>query len=176
MTDAPTSQQTLLPAQTCVDALVQYGGNIHLAAEKLHTTESIMTASIAADPVAHQSLTAQLRTMSTLMTFDMLRTAKVMMDSVMTELEPQDFMKFYLKLMDTFNAATAPSQSGNPTTNINIQEHVISMLPPHVRQALVALKGGGGSSNTRDGIGAPSRVMPMLTEDDGEADPGVDAA
>src|SRR6266851_3599308 len=67
---APTSTQTILPAMIAVDALVAAEGNSRLAAERLGVTPQILVASIAQDPSAQESLNAQLRTFTTLHTFD----------------------------------------------------------------------------------------------------------
>src|SRR6266568_3834914 len=114
-------QQTLLPAETCIEALVQAGGNTALAAERLfgppdHCPNAIayLTASIAQDPTAQDSLNAQLRTLTTLQAFDTLNAAKALIDANLIDLEPADFVKFYTALVQQVAALTAISKAYTP--------------------------------------------------------------
>lgn len=157
-----SSQQTLLPADICVDALVQAEGNSHLAAEKLGVTTQILIASIAQDPSAQASLNAQLRTLTTLMTFDTLRLSKAVVGEMMSEMEPADFAKFFTSLIQQTAALTDSHES---TTNVNVTEIMLKMVPPAVRQAILTLRGDDRSTPR---IGAPD-----LDDDNDDA---VDAA
>lgn len=134
-TPSPYDQQTLLPADMCVDALVAAEGNSNLAAERLHITPQVLVASIAQDPSAQASLNSQLRTLTTLMTFDTMRLAQAVVGEMMSNMEPGEFAKFFT---DLTRQVTALTDSHETTQNINVSEVALKMLPPHVRAAVLA--------------------------------------
>lgn len=136
MTPAAPSSQTILPAQTAVDALIAAEGNMHLAAERLQVPQHVLVASIAQDPTAQASLNSQLRALATLHTFDTLRAAKVLVESMMVDMEPADFAKFYNSLVQQVATLTDSHES---THNINVTEVMMKMLPPHVRDAFTRI-------------------------------------
>lgn len=157
------SQQTLLPASTCVDALVAAEGNSALAAERLGVPTQVLIASIAQDPSAQASLNAQLRTLTTLMTFDTLRLSNAIVGEMMQGMEPADFAKFYTNLIQQTAALT---DSHETTTNVNVTEIMLKMLPPEVRSAVLTLR-GPDASTARDATGGTRN--PLDDDDDAES-------
>lgn len=156
-----TTPTELLPAQICVDALVAAEGNSKLAAERLHVPQHVLVASIAADPTAQSNLNAQLRALTTLTTFDTLRAAKAMVDAMIPEMDPADFAKFYVQLVQQVGTLTDTHES---TTNVNITEVVLKMLPPNARDALMRIVAAGqlGAAPTATTNGA----LPSPLDDD----------
>lgn len=138
-----TNQQTLLPADICIEALVVAGGNTHLAAERLfgHNPNATawLVASIAQDPLAQESLNAQLRTLTTLQAFDSLSAAKALLDVVLTDLDPADFTKFYTTLLTQITSLTAPPPSGRALDASQLAELLMSRMPPNVRRRFLEL-------------------------------------
>lgn len=139
---APPDQQTLLPADICIEALVTAGGNTRLAAERLfgqsaHAT-AYLVASIAQDPLAQENLNAQLRTLTTLQAFDSLNAAKALLDIVLTDLDPADFAKFYSALLTQVTALTAPT-STRALDASQLAELLMSRMPPHFRTRFLEL-------------------------------------
>lgn len=158
-------QQTLLPASTCVDALVAAEGNSALAAERLGVPTQVLIASIAQDPSAQASLNAQLRTLTTLMTFDTLRLSNAIVGEMMQGMEPADFAKFYTNLIQQTAALT---DSHETTTNVNVTEIMLKMLPPEVRSAVLTLRGPDASTAShRDATGGTRN--PLDDDDDAES-------
>lgn len=139
-------QQTLLPADICIEALVQAGGNTHLAAERLFgqnpNATAWLVASIAQDPLAQDTLNAQLRTLTTLQAFDSLNSAKALLDVVLTDLDPEDFTKFYSALLAQIAQLTAPSTTARSLDASQLAELLMSRMPPHVRRRFLELVEG----------------------------------
>lgn len=141
---------------------------MRLAAERLHVGQHTLVASIAADPTAQSSLNAQLRALTTLHTFDTLRLAKVLVQEMMANMEPDAFARFYTQLVAQTAALT---DSHETTSNINITEVVLKMLPPNAREALLAIVGGGfGPAGAANGSGpGPGPRDFDLGDDEGAA-------
>lgn len=133
------------------------GGNVHLAAERLFgttpTATALLTASIAQDPLALESLNAQLRTLTMLQVFDSMHEAKVLMPTVLQAMEPADFAKYYLKLVDNIQKLTEPTEA--PSTPADALARVINLLPPIARRAFMTLV-ESGSTTTDPSLDAPS--------------------
>lgn len=134
-------QQTLRPAEECVEALVVSGGNVHLAAERLFGTHPSATAwlmaSIAQDPMAQSQLNAQLRTLTTLKTFDAFNTVVALLPTVIADMEPAEFTKLFGDILKHMTALTATTQAqqdpGDALTRL------MQTLPPNARRALITL-------------------------------------
>lgn len=137
----PMNQQTLLPADVCIEALVIAGGNTYLAAERLfgNAPEAVanLVASIAQDPLAQESLNAQLRTLTTLRAFDALTQTSLLLPAVLSELEAPDFVKFHASLLKQVSDLTsAQINQPNPADAIT---RLIQALPPDARRAFLTL-------------------------------------
>jgi hypothetical protein len=141
----PLDQQTLIDADTAVEALIRAEGNVNLAAEHLHVPREVITASIAINPGAQESLNMQLRTLTTLYAFDTLRSVKALMDQTVVDLDPADRARLYRELTQVVRELTAPTQtnSANPAT---LAEIALRMLPPEARKAVIALAQSSDSS------------------------------
>jgi len=154
-------QQTILPAETCIEAVIQAGGNTRLAAERLFPRQNNalanLTASIAQDPLATSRLNDQLRTLVTLQAFDTLNATKVGLDMMIAELKPTEYVKFYLALTTVVTSLTAPFanaanaadvQAANPAL---IAEQLLKLLPPQARRAFMTLVGSGSAVPSPNG-------------------------
>lgn len=158
------SQQTLLPAEICIEAVIQAGGNTRLAAERLFGPASPnalanLTASIAQDPLAIGRLNEQLRTLTMLQAFDSLNATKVGLDNMIAELKPAEYVKFYLALTTVVTQLTAapPPSIANGSASANpalIAEQLLNQLPPQARRAFMTLVGGGSAVPSSDESGA----------------------
>lgn len=135
--------QTLLPAEQCIEALIVAGGNTHLAAERLFGTDpnatALLTASIAQDPLALESLNAQLRTLTTLQAFDAMHQARNLLPMAISELEPKDFVRYYTQLVTTMREFTEPVAT--PTAPGDSLVKLLNLLPPEARRAFLTLAG-----------------------------------
>lgn len=134
--DVAINGQMILPAHICVEELVKAEGNSALAAERLGVSAATLVASIAQDPTAASALNSQLRTLTTLMAFDTLRSAKALMDGMLVDMDPGDFARFFGSMIQTVNSLTTEA---NPTQDINVQEAILNKLPPAERRALLTL-------------------------------------
>lgn len=170
--------QNLLPAEQCIEALIIAGGNVHLAAERLFgpgaNGPAMLTASIAQDPLALESLNAQLRTLTTLQAFDALHEARVLLPSVLAELEPKDFANYYLKLVQSMREFTEPSDA--PTSPGDALARLINLLPPDARRAFMVLvdtvpSASDGELALGDGSGATESHELERTEDAASSSP-----
>lgn len=174
MTPSPRHPaQTLLPAETCIEALVVAGGNTALAAERLFGADNpnavaYLTASIAQDPLAQENLNAQLRALSTLAAFDALNQARALLPAYVTDLEPQDFVKYFSGLLTQLQNFTAASAS--PATPQDAMQRLILALPPEARRAFLTLVAPGPEAPPAapklDAFGFVD--PPSLTSGDGE--------
>jgi hypothetical protein len=169
-----TPQQTLLPAETCIEALIVAGGNVHLAAERLFGVGShgpaMLTASIAQDPLAIESLQTQLRTLTMLQAFDALHEARTLLPTVLSELEPKDFANYYLKLVDHMREFTTPD--AGPATPQDALARLINMLPPAARRAFMTLVAPGSAHDAAPtAFDAPNAPAPSLGSTQGVGEP-----
>lgn len=137
----PTSQQTLLPAELCVEALVVAGGNVALAAERLFGVQpnatAYLMASIAQDPMASENLNSQLRTLTTLKTFDALNQVMLYLPTVMHEMEPAEFGRLFGDILKHMSTLTLSTQRQNDPADA--LQRLLNTLPPTARRALVTL-------------------------------------
>lgn len=174
MTDPQTptqSQQTMLPSMMCVDALVAAAGNVRMAAEQLGVKPETLIASIAQDPAAEATLNAQLRTLTSLHTFDTFRMAKMLIDNAMTDMEPKDLARFFSDLARQISEIT---DNKTTTHNVNIAEYVMRSLSPEARDALMALapalaSGGSGLGVGGSSPGSGSSGLRAVPDEDTEA-------
>ena len=158
----------LRSADECVEALIKAGGNTALAAERMFGDDPnaipSLIASIAQDPLAQESLNAQLRTLTTLRAFDALTQAQVLLPSILTDLEAADFVRFYTQLIkNVSDLATASATPAQPSDAIS---KLLEALPPEGRRAFMALVATG--SDTTGGNAAPALR-------DGSAEPSTEA-
>lgn len=152
-------QTPLLPADVCIEELVKAGGNVHLAAERLFgnvpNAEASLIASIAQDPLAQSRLNAQLATLTTLRAFDALTVAQNLLPAYMADLEPQDFTKFYIQLIQSVTKLT--EASAQPADASSVVTHVLQSLSPEARRAFITL-------TKRDAAGSPDPMLPPTPE------------
>ena len=121
-----------------IDALIQANGDTRLAAEALHISRQTLIATITADPMAQETLLAQLRTLTLLGTFEIFDQTKLVYLSQLADMEPKDVAKTLTAIAALLTQLTQnPTQSLN--ANVNITEVVLRMLPPDARQALQTL-------------------------------------
>lgn len=141
MFQSPPNQQTLLPAEDCVEALVVAGGNVALAAERLFGNQpnatAYLMASIAQDPMASENLNNQLRTLTTLKTFDVLNQITLMLPTVMTDMEPAEFGRLFGDVLK--HLSTLTTQSTRQNDPADALQRLMNTLPPTARRALVTL-------------------------------------
>jgi hypothetical protein len=123
-------------SEQCIAAFVTANGKIELAAERLQVPPEYILATISANPAAHQILSVQLRTMTTLGIISTLNKVHLELESKITLMDPFDLAKTYTTLVDKLLVATDSHES---TENININQMVMSVLPPAAREALKQL-------------------------------------
>ena len=119
-----------------------------LAAERLGTTKSDLIASICSDPQGLTVLSQQLRTMTLVNTFEMLRETQLVYQASLPELDPADLAKTVVALATLVQSMTASTAT---TTNVNMTEVVLKMLPPEARRALMTLAQDDGPRSTTAG-------------------------
>lgn len=125
-----------LTSTIAVDALIGANGDADLAAERLHVPKQVLIAAIAADPLAHDSLAKQLRTLALLGTYEMLDLSRVAYTASIPELEPKQLARTVIALAALVAQLT---DTHTQTSNVNITEVVLRMLPPDAREALKLL-------------------------------------
>jgi len=162
----PRDQQTIIPSTTCVDAIVAAGGDVALAAERLHIDSTVIIASIASDPTAPPRLAAQLRTLSILHMYDTFRKTKLLMDASLPELEAPDMAKFYSDMAK--QVATITDDKTN-TTNLNVYQEVAASLPPAARHALSEIVGAARNYQAAPRSTSSSAITPPDDDDEDEA-------
>lgn len=125
-----------MTSDEAIRAVVQAEGDQLLAAERLSCTVAELVAAIASDPAATGILNQQLRTLQTLQAFNTNRLASIMLNASLGDLEPKDLAKTVVQTADLVVRLT---DSHTQTTNINIVEQTLRMLPPEIRDAVTQL-------------------------------------
>ena len=146
---------TPLDPRECADALIAAGGNRSLAAERLnrlyqlppHTiVPSSLTGAIASDAEASDMVARHLRTVMMFDAYDMLAKVALAVQGALETIEPKDAVRAYEAITRLLTELT---DNKTTTTNLNITQVAMNMLPPHVRSAVLALAQGeatGGAS------------------------------
>lgn len=123
-------------SQQCISATVLANGNLYLASERLKVPPEYIIATIAQDLSSAATLRQQLRTMATVGMMTTLSKVHHELESRLTEMDPYDISRTYTSLLDKIMVATDSHES---TENININQMVMSLLPPAGREALKQL-------------------------------------
>lgn len=163
---APIPQPRAIPltltSDQAIHAIVFAEGDQLLAAERLGCNPADLISAIATDPTALEILNRQLRTLTTLQTFDISRRAQIVLKAELGSLEPQDLVKLLTQSNSLLGTLTDDKTT---TQNINIVEHVMRQLPPNVREAVAALVEASASQPP-----SASTSTFSLTPDDLEAE------
>lgn len=136
---AMTPRDEELTSRDAIAELVLANGDLALAAERLYGSSSAanrLVALIAGDMSAPAMLSAQMRTLATINMFATLNKVQAELNDKVSLLDPYDLSKTYTAILDKVLAATDNHES---TSNININEVVMSILPPEAREALKQL-------------------------------------
>lgn len=142
--------QAKLVAQALADELVAAGGNPNLAAERAgygRNVDAYIT-DLVKDPSAYTTLQPLLRTLMMVKLMDLVNQASLSLVSSLSDLEPFEVSKTLTTLMQQLSELTN-TKSTTPA-NINIQEAVFSMVPPHIKHALVQLLPNNGEADGAD--------------------------
>lgn len=118
------------------------GGNVALAAERLFgpttpNATAYLMASIAQDPMAQENLNGQLRTLTTLKTFDALNQVMLYLPNVMHDMEPAEFGRLFGDILKHMSTLTTPNARQNDPADA--LQRLLNTLPPTARRALVTL-------------------------------------
>lgn len=122
-----------LTSREAIAALVVADAHLELAADRLHITPEELIALIAADMSAPAILAAQMRTWATIKMTATLAKVQRSLDAKIELLDAYDLSKTYTTLVDKVLQATDNHET---TSNVNIQEVILTMLPPAAREAL----------------------------------------
>jgi hypothetical protein len=123
-------------SQQCISATVLANGNLYLASERLSVPPEYIIATIAQDTSSASMLRQQLRTMATIGMMTTLSKVHHELEAHLSEMDPYDISRTYTSLLDKIMVATDAHES---TENININQMVMSLLPPAGREALKQL-------------------------------------
>jgi hypothetical protein len=132
-TPLPHQNYTLTPDAALLE-LVRASGNLHLAAERLRTTPAEIVTTIATDQRMVDQLNQTIRTTTLLGIFNTFGALQLIITQTLSDMEPDELRKLFSSMTEMIATFTDPKQS--TTTNINVNEYVMRMLPPDVRKAL----------------------------------------
>lgn len=138
-TQAMQPNDSELSSRDAIAELVLANGDLNLAAERLYGTATAaprLVALIAGDMSAPAMLAAQMRTLATINMFATLNKVQAELDGRIGNMEPYELSKTYTTILDKVLQATDNHES---TQNINVQEVILSILPPEAREALKQL-------------------------------------
>ena len=161
---------TPLDPRECADALIAAGGNRSLAAERLnrlyqlppHTiVPSSLTGAIASDAEASDMVARHLRTVMMFDAYDMLAKVALAVQGTLETIEPKDAVRAYEAITRLLTELT---DNKTTTTNLNITQVAMNMLPPHVRSAVLALVQGEapGSASANEAASSLQSSSPSL--------------
>lgn len=124
-------------AHELISVLVASDMSLRLTSEKLKVPTAQIVAKIVADPSSPAILAQQLRTYAMLGMATSLAKAQTSFIQALPNLSPYDASKTYTTLIAQVLAATNPNEG--MTTNINVTEVIMRMMPPEAREALKQL-------------------------------------
>ena len=122
-----------------IKALVASEGNVKLAALGLHAKEAAIIAAIVTDDTSQEVISRYLRTYTTLKAFELInKCASELSDQVDAgEVEAKDLTRLMGGLIDTMSRLTDVRQATLNGGSERLGSEVLSMLPAHVRGAVV---------------------------------------
>lgn len=129
----PRADSEELTSREAIAALIIADAHLELAADRLHITPEQLVSLIASDLSAPQLLASQMRVWATIKMTATLAKVQRTLDSKIDMLDAYDLSKTYTTLLDKVLQATDNHES---TQNINVQEVILTMLPPAAREAL----------------------------------------
>lgn len=93
ISSTPITPENIYKDKTALDVLMDAGGNVHLAAERLHTTVEQFLSSIALDAPQHASVNQQLRELVLLQSFVTFQKVRIAFEAILPDLPPAEISK-----------------------------------------------------------------------------------
>jgi hypothetical protein len=131
----PQLSQVQITAEEALNYLIISDGNIALAAERAHATPAQLLA-ILSQQLPAAELQTTLRTLMSIHLYQSVMTTARVYEAALIDLAPMDVAKTYTTLLTLL--ANITQNTVAPVT-INLQETVLKMLPPEIRQTVVNL-------------------------------------
>lgn len=159
----PETESNAPNTQDIVANIALSNGNLPLAAERLHMTEPDILIALSNDPQALELLTRHLKMKVLMDTFKNLQFVSEVVISQTETSEYADDIKAMTAYSNLFVELTKQSPSSLMTTNVNVFERTMAMLPKDVRDSVSVLAAQDPVPIAR---GRPRRQLPSAEGDD----------
>jgi len=134
---------TVPTAQDALTALISSEGNIALAAERLRCQPAHLIQSLTTG-IPFSELQNTFRTLMSIHLYQSIMTTSRVYEAVLVDLDPIKVASTYTTLLNLLASIT---QNQVAPVNINLQETVLKLLPPEIRQTVVELVNNGDDDN-----------------------------
>lgn len=124
-----------LSGDEALNQLVESNGNIALAAERLHIKPAELIKAIATSMPASEVMN-MFRTLLAVNLYQSVLLTGAVYETQLASLDPYDVAKTYTTLLNLLASIT---QNQVAPVNINLQETVLKLLPPEIRNTVVEL-------------------------------------